>query len=314
MTGTNFAVPFRVNLRPWLFIAPIFLFIACGGRPPRERSIPQASQPSIAAEQTRFDEGRWLKIIVLDVGQGDATLLAAPGGETALIDTGPPQTGAEIILKTMKELGIAQIQTIFISHHHEDHTGGLPLLLQTQWGKRAVVIDKTNVVTGRRLPLGEATVTMVAGNGEFGQTSLAPAAREDENNLSLALLVEYGIFRYFTDGDLPGGGGDPPYQTLDLESLVAPLAGDVDVILVPHHGSQTSTHETFLEILRPEAAILSVGRGNDFFHPHPAVVRRIEEAGIRLLRTDRDGSICITTDGREYAVKPYAVDKCAPPF
>lgn len=312
--GTNFAASLIVKRRFYLVTLSTFLFAACGGITPREKLSPQASQPSNAVEQARFDEGHWLKIIVLDVGQGDAALLIAPTGEAALIDTGPPQTGAEAILKTMKELGLTQIQTIFISHHHEDHTGGLPLLLQTEWGKQAVVIDKTNAVVGRTLPFGEATVAMVAGNGEFGQTSLAPAAREDENNLSLALLIEYGTFRYFTDGDLPGGGGDPPYQTLDLESLVAPLVGDVDVILVPHHGSHTSTSENFLKTLRPEAAILSVGRENDFFHPHLVVLRRLEEAKVRLWPTDREGSICIVTDGHEYAVKPYGIDKCAPPL
>lgn len=293
------------------------LLIHCGGAPHIDRQPFPAAEPASSPSPTE-----WFKIIVLDVGQGDATLLIAPEGDGALaaalapvlIDTGPPQTGSQAVLEVMKEQGFNSIRTIFISHHHEDHIGGLEALLKTEWGAQAAVIDKSNAKVGETLFFGKVLVHILAANGQIGNTFISDQARQDENNLNHALLIEYGTFRYFTDGDLPGGGGDPPYQTPDLESLVAPLVGDVNVILVPHHGSHTSTNENFLATLKPEVGILSVGIHNDYFHPHPSVLQRLEKSGLRLLRTDKEGSICIATDGEKYVVKPYAVDKCADPF
>lgn len=258
---------------------------------------------------------QWFRIIVLDIGQGDATLLISPEEEVALIDTGPPQRGDQAVLSVLDDQNIKEIKTIFISHYHEDHFGGLEALQKNQHAVNATLIDKNNAHVGTALKLGSVTIYIEAANGQVGE----------ENALSLALLIEYGQFRYFTDGDLPGGGGDPPYQTIDLETPLAPLVGDVDIILVPHHGSHTSTNENFLKYLKPEVAIISLGNENDFYHPHPSVIRRLKEAGIKIYTTERgsltnengieivNDHICIVTDGETYLVKPYSVDKCSPP-
>lgn len=255
-----------------------------------------------------------MRIIVLDVGQGDATLLLSPENEAVLIDTGPPVTGPKAVRSVLEEQGVKEISRIFISHHHLDHAGGLDALLQAGWVSMENVIDKYNVVIGRRIPLGPAHIEITGGAGWIGQIPPPPDVGEDENSMSLALLVEYGGFRYFTDGDLPGGGGNPPYQTFDFESLLAPRVGDVDVILVPHHGSHTSTNQNFLDTLKPEVGIISVGVNNDYYHPHPSVLERLRKAGVIVHQTMQEGSICIVTNGETYFVKPYAVDKCAPPL
>jgi len=305
----------------YLLVLLGLFFLGCGHSAQLIFPEPETFTPSLT--QTPADS--WFKIVILDVGQGDATLLIAPEGDTALIDTGPPQKGEEAILNTLKELGIEAIQTIFISHDHEDHVGSLEEILQNDLALESVLINKDNARVNSTITLGSVKITIKAANGQVGNSIIPLSAREDENNLSLALLVQYKNFRYFTDGDLPGGGGIPPYQTIDLETPLSPLIGDVDIILVPHHGSHTSTNQNFLDTIKPEVAILSLGDENDFFHPHPSVIKRLKEAEIKIYQTEKgwltdtegieivNDHICIVTDGETYLVKPYSVDKCAPP-
>ncbi len=306
-----------------LLLALSSLLIHCG--PPLTLERPKQN-PSL--QQNRPEE-KWFKIIVLDVGQGDATLLISPNGEAAAIDTGPPDSGAPKILSVLKEQGVEEIKNIFISHYHEDHFGGLEAIVEALKFVRSKVIDRENAFIDEGIALGPVLITVKGANGQIGENfTIAEEARNDENNLSLALLVEYKNFRYFTDGDrpnLPGGGGDPPYVTIDLETPLAPLIGDIDIFLVPHHGSHTSSNENFLGALKPEAGIISVGNENEFFHPHPSVIGRLKNAGIKIYQTERgwlhdsgdieiiNGHICIVTNGDRYVVKPYAEDKCASP-
>lgn len=301
-----------------IFLCLLFIVTGCG--PPLQIDRPR--QNSLQS-QNRTEEN-WFKIIVLDVGQGDAVLLISPDSKAALIDTGPREIGDRAVLKVLEEQDIPTLQNIFISHHHEDHFGGLEKIMDALAIAPSKIIDANNAQVGQTLSLGPVRIQIEAGNGQIGEVFVIPdEQRGDENNLSLALLIAYKNFRYFTSGDLPGGGGNPPYVTIDLESSLAPLVGDVDVLLVPHHGSHTSTNETFLNTLKPEAVIISTGNDNEFYHPHPSVIERLKESGAKIYQTEQgwlsetggieimNGHICIITDGKTYLVKPYALDKCS---
>ena len=309
----------------------IFIFLAgCGSATSEDfASAPANASENISALSTAdpteaTTDKEWFRIVVLDVGQGDATLLIAPTGETALIDTGPPEKGPPAVAAAMQEMDLKKIDTIFISHHHLDHIGGLKDILEKPWASSAKVIDKTDAMVGSTIHVGNVVVHIEAANARIGNNTPPPNSQADENNLSLALLIEFGQFRYFTDGDLPGGGGSPPYQTIDLETPLAPLIGDIDVMLVPHHGSHTSSNANFLSVLKPKVAILSVGNDNDYYHPHPSTISHLKKIGAKIFQTERGslknregvevvgGSICILSDGVDYFVKAYAVDKCAP--
>ncbi|MGQ7247256.1 ComEC/Rec2 family competence protein [Halomonas sp. V046] len=119
--------------------------------------------------------------------------------------------------------------------------------------------------TDKAIDLGQRTLVEVVASGggylvseQGGCTIRRHAIGDDEENaLSVALVVTHGAFRYFTGGDLTGGG----QRTPPMESLVAPWVGDIDVLRLNHHGSTTSTSEVFIRALRPEVAILSVGDG-----------------------------------------------------
>lgn len=230
---------------------------------------------------------------MIDVGQGQALLLTC-GGESAVIDTGPPsaaQSTADYVL----DRGVGRLRYLFVTHPHSDHCGGAGTLLE-QVGADTLVIPEylsaeaalatagdwvgrtgTQVAvthTGEQFALGEAVITVLHPPLDNGI--------DDMNQLSLVLLVEYSGRRLLITGDISG----------EVEQSLLPL-GHVDVLQVAHHGSGASSCLEFLEDLSPEHALISCGRNNDYGHPHAAVLERLEAVGARIWRTDEQGSIVV---------------------
>ena len=230
---------------------------------------------------------------MIDVGQGQALLLTC-GGESAVIDTGPPsaaQSTADYVL----DRGVGRLRYLFVTHPHSDHCGGAGTLLE-QVGADTLVIPEylsaeaalatagdwvgrtgTQVAvthTGEQFALGEAVITVLH--------PLLDNGIDDMNQLSLVLLVEYSGRRLLITGDISG----------EVEQSLLPL-GHVDVLQVAHHGSGASSCREFLEDLSPEHALISCGRNNDYGHPHAAVLERLEAVGARIWRTDEQGSIVV---------------------
>ncbi len=116
--------------------------------------------------------------------------------------------------------------------------------------------------------------------------------RVDLNEDSVVLLVEYRGFRAL----FPGDGG------LHAESRLAGRVGRVDLLKVGHHGSRSASGEAWLDELQPDAAIISLGRGNRYGHPHAEVIDRLTRHGIGIWRTDQLGTITVTTDGRAFTL------------
>ena len=230
---------------------------------------------------------------MIDVGQGQALLLTC-GGESAVIDTGPPsaaQSTADYVL----DRGVGRLRYLFVTHPHSDHCGGAGTLLE-QVGADTLVIPEylfaeaalatagdwvgrtgTQVAvthTGEQFALGEAVITVLHPPLDNGI--------DDMNQLSLVLLVEYSGRRLLITGDISG----------EVEQSLLPL-GHVDVLQVAHHGSGASSCREFLEDLTPEHALISCGRNNDYGHPHAEVLERLEAVGARIWRTDEQGSIVV---------------------
>lgn len=305
-------------MRYQIILGFIFLMTSCGSVPDINNALTGLNPP--AATDSVAQESAPLKIIVLDVGQGDSTLIVSPTGESVLIDAGPKGAGSNVILPVLESLGISRLTYIILTHFHEDHMAGIPEVIAGPDGQigssddiridegvidrgepetipeapsfpfylMAVEGQRKTIRAGDQIELGNYSVKILAANGTLPDgTRIELGEPPDENAASIALLIEYSGFKMFVAGDITGGGGSPPYQTPDIETHLAPFVGDIDVLRVAHHGSKTSTNDTFLSATTPEIAIISVGDGNDYFHPHEITIERLINAGTLVYQTER---------------------------
>ncbi len=302
-----------------MLLAALAIICSCGSPPELDRDVEIIPPAPTGGLNTPLTSGP-LRITVLDVGQGDATMIIAPDGSSLLIDAGPPGAGVYTILPFFESKGIDETTHVVLTHFHDDHTGGLEEVLlgmdgvfgtddditikgglydhgQTTdnepgalpaWIETEFADIRQTLYPGELVDLGDVRVeVMAAGAGLKDGSAIDPGEPPDENALSIVLLIEYAGFRMLVPGDVTGGGGSPPYETPDVETALAPLVGDIDVLRVAHHGSNTSTNEAFLAATMPEVAIISVGDDNDHFHPHPSVIDRLIDAGIAVYQTER---------------------------
>ena len=125
--------------------------------------------------------------------------------------------------------------------------------------------------------------------------------REDLNEDSLVLLVEFGDFRAVLTGDAGG----------PVEALLKDRIGDVDLLKVGHHGSRTASGAPWLDALAPELAVLSLGT-NRYGHPAPEVIDRLIDRGVSVWRTDRDGTVTVWTDGQRWRASARTRQETSP--
>lgn len=239
-------------------------------------------------------------LTALDVGQGDAFLLRAAGA-TALVDTGEPDAD---VVGLLRSEGIDRLDLLVVTHAHLDHVGGAPDVLASipvdvVWMHPAP--DATDVVPQyartleeaerRSIPVRAPPVGAVVALGALRLEVLGPppgrpyAWTESElNNTSIVLRASVA-----GAGSVLLAGETEREAQADLLRTV-PDRLRVDVLVVPHHGSRTSD-PAFLLATGARTAVLSVGAANRHAHPHDETLDVIDRAGMRLLRTDRDGTV-----------------------
>ncbi len=253
-------------------------------------------------------DGPRLRITVLDVGQGDAILVETPSGTQALIDGGPDGT-------VLRELGRVMgpfdrdLDLLILTHPQSDHQIGLIEVLE-RYQVRFVVLGPARragaVETAWRDALrreGAEVMTLTApasvdlGDG-VSLDLLWPDGRDTArapNNESLVFRLRYGNVTTLLVADIEAEA--------EAALLAAGFGLRADVLKVAHHGSKTSTTQPFVDAVRPDVAVISVGRANRFGHPSASVVERLEASGADVYRTDSHGRIVITTDGRRLWVR-----------
>ena len=230
----------------------------------------------------------------LNVGQGSATLIVGPTGIVCLVDAGDFGHGLAEVLPALVALGPgADLDHLILTHYHADHWGGIPEVVAggfpptTAWDRgtsnitsnigsyvAAVGGARQAIAPGSVIALGGgATLTCVAANGQLigGGGIPVGSSSQEENSRSVALRLSYGGFDAALCGDLTGGGN----STTDVEGPLAPLMGDVDLLIVNHHGSATSTNAAWVAGLRPEVSVVSCGDGNPYGHAHASAMNSI---------------------------------------
>lgn len=265
-----------------------------------------------------FSPGQ-LEMSVIDVGQGDSILLVFPDGKRMLMDGGgipafghqtrsQLDTGEDVVAPYLWERGMRTIDIVALSHAHDDHVGGLPAIV-ADFHPRELWTGATPDSPGWRKLRDEAVrdgvkiVPLEAPRHfDFGRTTidvLAPLPDyvpndTPKNNDSLVLRIRYGSRSLLLTGDV-----ERPieYRMLDENEIQS-----VDVLKVAHHGSRTSSTESFLEAANPMFAIISVGTDNSYGHPNRDVLERLNEHHAAVFRTDRNGLVTVRTDGRHLSI------------
>lgn len=283
-----------------------------GGRVPPLPSPADALQRDRACDAPDLPVDRpWLRVVVLDVGQGGATLIRFPDGAAWLVDAGGSQpgsrfdVGARVVAPALRAQGIRALDALVLSHPDLDHAGGaaglVPLVPPARVLEGVPVPGLAVVEAVRRAAAdaGASWGTLTAGadlaiGGAVVRVLHPPEPdwirRTPRNDDSIVLEVRLRDVAIVLPGDA-GAAVEPA-----IAAALAPAR--LRVLEAGHHGSRTSSSPAFLEAVAPAVVVASAGRANRYGHPHPAVVAQIEARGARLYRTDRDGAVAIDTDGR----------------
>src|SRR5580700_6054503 len=265
-----------------------------------------------------------LELTVLDVGQGDSLFLSFPRGRTMLVDGGGElgnfhsggmrsgiDVGEDVVSPYLWSRGLKKIDVVALTHAHEDHLGGLPAIfenfrvgefwvgrdIQSGAYRQVLAAARAHGVLVRHLKQGDSfSEDNVSGTVLWpDDPSESQAAKNDD---SLVLRLTDGAETLLLAGDIE--------RPSERRILAEEQPVKVNFLKVAHHGSKTSTTDPFLSAAHPAFAAISVGRNNLFGHPSPEVTERLEAAGVRVYRTDRDGAITASTDGKSLSVSTFS--------
>lgn len=262
---------------------------------------------SLRGQQWRLQESA-LHIWIFDIGQGDAIFVETPDGKQMLIDGGPDNTVLSKLPSVMWPWD-RTIDAVVVSHPDADHITGLVSVLDRY---RVSHIYETGVRGGTAMikELVRAIESEPAQHhlGRAGQsfefdgvqidilwpTQEAIVKEKDRNNTSIVMRLRYGKSTILLTGDAEAS----------VEEQIAGIVGDIDALKVGHHGSKTSTSMDFLWKTKPEISLVSAGEENRYGHPHPIILTRLSQIGSEIWRTDIDGDILITSDGKRIQASP----------
>ncbi|AKJ13230.1 membrane protein [Streptomyces incarnatus] len=262
------------------------------------------------------------RFAMCDVGQGDATVLAAGEGAGVVVDAGPDPA---LVDHCLRQLGITRVPLLVLTHFHADHVAGLPGVLR---GRSVAAIETTGFqepadqaefvrkeAAARHIPVTHAVAGEERRAGALSWRVLwpPPGVRppgdtqtpawpgplpepDGPNDASVAMLVRSGGLRLLLLGDLE----PPAQQALARSPAAAELAG-VDVLKVAHHGSAHQDPD-LIRLVAPRVALISCGADNPYGHPAPATVAALRAGGALVLRTDRDGELAVSGTGGELRV------------
>lgn len=259
-------------------------------------------------KQTINESSSNLKIYFVDVGQADCILIN-DNNEYGLIDAGNNEDGEKIV-KYFKDLGITKFKYVFGTHAHEDHIGGMDNIIENFQIEHFYMPD--TITTTRTFEevldaLEEKNIAFETPeedeNLTFSDTVFkvlhVGKDKRDLNDTSIVLKLTYKNTSYLFMGD----------ATSSVEKDILDKDIKSDVLKVGHHGSQYSSTISFLKKVSPKYAIIEVGKNNSYNHPKEVTLKKLEDLGTKIYRTDEDGTIILTSDGENMSFETVKTDK-----
>lgn len=248
----------------------------------------------------------------LDVGQGDAILIQTSDHQDILIDGGPDDAVVDRLSQALPA-GDRDIELMVLTHPHADHVNGLVAVAERFAVRRVIEtslpyrqpayetwhallgeqqVPVTNALAGQRYVVGAATFDVLWPAQDLTEKNIVgdnAAEGGGVNDASIVLKLSCGGSSAMLMGD----------ASSDIEDRILDGGAEVraDLLKVGHHGSRFSSGARFLRAVQAQWAVISVGAGNRYFHPHPTALLRLKQAGMTILRTDESGDIPLKTDG-----------------
>lgn len=258
----------------------------------------------------------WMRVTMVDVGQGEAIAIQAPDGQVLLVDAGGTagrfDVGGRVVTPALWALGIRTLDWLAVTHGDIDHVGGARRVTEDLHPReiwegvpvpshpplvdlRRVAHDRgltwRRLQAGHQLELGGVLIDVLHPPRPDWER---PRVRNDD---SLVLRVRFGLVEVLLTGD-----AGPEFESAYAGDALSP---PIRVLKLAHHGSRTSSSEAFLDTYQPAVALVSAGQDNLFGHPTAVVLDRLRQRGVNVFRTDRDGATIIETDGREAHVRSW---------
>ena len=257
-----------------------------------------------------FKAGGDVEVNFVDVGQGDCAVVLTPHRKCLIFDTGGVRektfdVGGRVVIPYLKHENIYAVDTIFLSHAHEDHSAGAGSIIKKMPVREIITANEPKseyaAVFGisatklDNLRAGKAGEVFEIDGVEV-KILYAPKSGTG-NEISNVYQIRYGGVSFLITGDL--------ISENEAEILRAGIDVSSTVLKVSHHGSRTSSSEEFLRAVNPKVAVICVVYGNNFNHPRAEVLEKLEKVGAKIYRTDIDGLIKFKTDGKKLTVSTF---------
>lgn len=247
-----------------------------------------------------------LVVHFIDVGQGDSTFICFPNGKTAIIDGGTRKSGEKVV-NYLKELGINKIDYLIATHPHEDHIGGLPQIVKNFTIGKVYMPDRTastkifeellNEIKNKdlKIEVGKGG-DYIIDESTMKFFILAPNRDDynETNDFSIVTKIEYMDNSFIIMGDAE--------ESSEQDILKKGYDLKANVLRIGHHGGRTSSTSEFLNEVKPDYFVISLGKDNSYGHPHKETIERIKKTNSNILRTDELGDIVIVSDGKNLRI------------